>query len=352
MTTQEAHPDAGEMSSAGNRLAVIIRFALRGVWVEPSTLGSQYTWDLDGYHTTLNLPRHSQEFIRDDEPEFERLAAVSSARVFSGSGSRPAAVVHVVEVRVAFDGPLWLKDKEQAAADIERARGGPHHEFGQKAQQLWLRGRDVAERLTHAWLSHVRTIAGQPWLGITAEVPQQYGRSRLIDEASGAGFMAFGPRQAVIIRHGDLALSAERLNRVHDLVLTGDPPAAEALLADARFLAYGADTVDTQRAVLVAAIACEVKAKRIVIERAKPDRVKGLGTMSDLDKLLDQFYLQAFGVSLRLSNQALFRKAKRLSALRNKIAHRGETVDRDECNQLILAAAQLFDWLNAVQPSP
>ncbi|MER7455778.1 hypothetical protein [Micromonospora sp. NPDC126480] len=60
----------------------------------------------------------------------------------------------------------------------------------------------------------------------------------------------------------------------------------------------------------------------------------------------------AFGVSLRLSNQALFIKAKWLRKLRNKIAHEGEAVDRDECNQLVLAATQLFDWLDAIQPTP
>jgi len=166
------------------------------------------------------------------------------------------------------------------------------------------------------------------------------------------GFLAFSPRQSLTLRHGGLALSADKLERACNLVLTGDPPAAEALLADARFLASGADTIDAQRAVLLAAIACEVKAKRVVIERAEPERRQGLGGVSDLDRVIDRFYHQAFGVSLRLSNQALFMKAKRLSALRNKIAHEGETVDRDECNQLVLAATQIFDWLDAIQPSP
>ncbi|MFF0122945.1 hypothetical protein ACFYP0_12135 [Micromonospora arida] len=352
MTTTEPDRDAEQVGTTGNRLATIIRFALRGVWVEPSTLGSQYTWATDGYHVTLTLPRSPEDFIKDDEPEVEPIPAITAAPVFQGSGSVPAAVVHVIEVRVTFDGPLWLKDKETAAAGPGGTRGRQFSEFGNRAQDLWLQGRAVAERLTHAWLSHVRTIAGQPWLGITAEIPQQYGRSPLIDEASGEGFMAFGPREAMTFRHGGLALSAERLDRARDLVLTGDPPAAEALLADARFLAGGADTVDAQRAVLVAAIACEVKAKRVVVERAEPERRQGLGGMSDLDKIVDQFYQRAFGVSLRLSNQELFRKVKRLSALRNNIAHRGEPVDREECDQLILAATQLFDWLDSIQPSP
>ncbi|WP_433311042.1 hypothetical protein ACQP0U_24045 [Micromonospora sp. CA-269861] len=355
MTTTEPDRDAEQAGTTDNRLATIIRFALRGVWVEPSTLGSQYTWDFEGYHATLTLPRHPDDFARDDEPEVEPHPAITAAPVFSGSGSHAAAVVHLVEVRVAFDGDLWLKDRdqwikarEQASADTASSR----QEYESKVEQLWTRGRDVAERLTHAWLAHVRTIAGQPWLGITAEIPQQYGRSRLVDEATGVGFLAFGTRQSLIVRHGGLALSADQLNHARDQVLTGDPPAAEALLADARFLASGADTVDAQRAVLIAAIACEVKAKRVAIERAKPERRQGLGGMSDLDKIVDQFYQQAFGVSLRLSNQALFRKIKRLSALRNNIAHRGEPVDREECDQLILAATQLFDWLDSIQPSP
>ncbi|MEV7231215.1 hypothetical protein AB0M79_29985 [Polymorphospora sp. NPDC051019] len=355
MTTQETPDVAGEGSSAGNRLTTIIRFALRGIWVEPGALGSQYTWETDEYHGTLTLPRHPNDFLRDDEPEVGPVPAVTRAPVFSGSGSHPAAVVHLVEVRVAFNGPLWLtdrerwlEDKKQATADTTSSR----HEYESRTEQLWTRGRDVAERLTHAWLAHVRTISEQPWLGITAEIPQQYGRSRLVDEATGVGFLAFGPKQSLTLRHGGLALSIDQLNRARDLVLIGEPPAAEALLADARFLASGADTVDAQRAVLVAAIACEMKAKRVVIERAKPEHRQGLGGVSDLDEVIDRFYQQAFGVSLRLSNQALFTKAKRLRKLRNKIAHEGEAVDRDECNQLVLAATQIFDWLDAIQPTP
>ncbi|MEU1813170.1 hypothetical protein [Micromonospora aurantiaca (nom. illeg.)] len=355
MTIQEAHDDAGEGSSVGNRVATIIRFALRGIWIEPDALGSRYTWETDGYQVTLTLPRQPNDFLRDDEPEVEPVPAVTGAPVFSGSGSHPAAVVHLVEVRVAFNGHLWLadrehclKEREQGAADTASSR----REYESKAEQLWTRGRDAAERLTHAWLAHVRTIAEQPWLGITAEIPQQYGRSRLVDEATGVGFLAFGPKQSLTLRHGGLAFSIDQLKHARDLVLTGEPPAAEALLADARFLASGADTVDAQRAVLVAAIACEVKAKRVVVERAKPERRQGLGRVSDLDKVIDGFYQQAFGMSLRLENQALFVQAKRLSALRNKIAHEGTAVDRDECNQLVLAATQIFGWLDAIQPSP
>ncbi|MBW4704651.1 hypothetical protein [Micromonospora sp. RL09-050-HVF-A] len=74
-------------------------------------------------------------------------------------------------------------------------------------------------------------------------------------------------------------------------------------------------------------------------DRAKPEHRQGLGGVSDLDEVIDRFYQQAFGVSLRLSNQALFIKAKRLRKLRNKIAHEGEVVDREECDQIVLTAA-------------
>ena len=87
-------------------------------------LGSQYTWETDGYHVALTLPRHPNDFLRDDEPEVGSVPAVTRAPVFSGSGSHPAAVVHLVEVRVAFNGPLsladrerWLEDNKQATAD-------------------------------------------------------------------------------------------------------------------------------------------------------------------------------------------------------------------------------------------
>mgnify|MGYP004484971253 CR=1 FL=1 len=303
---------------------------------------------MDGCEVVLALPRNWNDFHRDNEPEVPPSPCVTVASALVDVGSQPPAVVHIVEVYVEFDFVLSAKDKDRAAADTRDADDGPRYRFDVKTTAAWERGFSVAQHVAHAWVSHVRSMAGQPWLGITAALPQQYGRGHLFDVAAGRGLMAFGDKQTVTWLHAGVAVSATQLDAVHGDVLTGSPPTAEAMLSDARAMAEGDEGVDTQRAVLTAAIACEVKAKKIVKEHATAERLKGLGAISNLDDLVDGFYLKTFGVSLRLANQRLFKLIKRLTARRNLIVHQGIAIESKDCNQLLLGAAQLFVWIESV----
>jgi hypothetical protein len=134
------------------------------------------------------------------------------------------------------------------------------------------------------------------------------------------------------------------------------PPTPETMLADARFLANWRQPPDAQRAVLMAAIACEVKVQRRLLELAKPDALPLLDLMLDNPRAFPHAALELFnkvpaavGVhTLRDEDIELFKSVARLYEVRNAVAHRGETPDAEEVANLVIAATRVFSWLDGL----
>jgi hypothetical protein len=341
-------PDANESTTC--RLSVSSRFALRGIWVQPDALGQEFTWNMDQYQVTLALPQSQGDFTADDEPEIQKIPALMPTARITGSGE--AVSVHLIKVTVKFSGPISAATK---AAAMEASQSEDDSEalsvFGNTAQQYWEEGHGVAARAAHTWLSYVRVVSSQPWLGIAVEPPVHYGRSYIMDDVAGVGLMAFGPKQSVTIRSGLVALALDQLNEIQRKVENREEySAAEALLADARFLAREAEVVDSQRAILIAAIAAEIKSKLTIRQKIDPAKSELLNLVldrvSNLPKLLDTVLEAAFSISLRTSEPQLYEKMQRLNILRNHVVHRGIRVEQAEGRQLVVAAGQLFDWLD------
>jgi hypothetical protein len=333
------------------RLRVAARFALRGVWVRPEALGSTFVWTKRDHTITLILPREQADFARDDEPEVPAVAAWMPTPRIEATGE--ALAVHLISVDVSFSGPLSAADKAAAIAQRDNGDEALIERFADEAEALWRGPHTMAEEAAHAWLAQVRVTSGQPWLGVAVEPPMQYGRSRIIDDDAGKDLMAFGPTQSVTFRSGELALTTAQLNEIRDQVASqGEPSVAESLLADARFLAQEAEVVDAQRAVLIAAIACEIKVKLVLRQKAGSSRMDLLKLVlrrtSNLEDLLGELAMAALGVSLRKKDQPLYGHMKRLNELRNQVVHRGANVEQQEGWQLVVAAGLLFQWLDAL----
>jgi hypothetical protein len=188
-------------------------------------------------------------------------------------------------------------------------------------------------------------------LGINVEPPTPYGRSHIVDINADVRLMSFGPMMKATVRSGGLAMSLDQLHTIAAKVAgQGEPPTAETLLADARFLSQEAEVVDAQRAVLNAASACEIKTKLVM--RHKVDAAKAelldlvLRKVSSLHDLLDTPLGGALGVSLRQADPALFENMKQLGELRNQVIHRGVPVTQAEGRRLVVAAGRVFQWLD------
>jgi hypothetical protein len=306
---------------------------------------------MNGYRVTLALPQDQGDFLQDEEPEVVKILAwVPTARI---QASGEAVSIQLIKVSIEFSGPISAAAKKIAVekSDAENDKA-PLSEFANAAQRCWEEGRAIAEQATHSWLSHIRVVSNQAWLGVAVEAPCQYGRSRILDGDTNVWLMEFGSRQSATIRSGLLALSLEKLQEVQRRVMDQEEPsAAEVLLADARFLVQEAEVVDSQRAILIAAIAAEIKCKQIIREKADPSKAELLNLIlrrtSNLPQLLEEICPAALGQSLKVIDLPLFEKIKRLNELRNHVVHRGVQVDRVEGWQLVVAAGQLFEWLDS-----
>jgi hypothetical protein len=110
----------------------------------------------------------------------------------------------------------------------------------------------------------------------------------------------------------------------------GALPIAETLLADALYF-IGLNPPDCQRAVLIAAIACEVK--DTLRRKVPPDRLSFVDLILDNPRdwslaavaLFDKAMNAALGRSLRAERHEVYKDVTKLFEVRNRIAHGGES---------------------------
>jgi hypothetical protein len=339
--------------STVTQLCVQVRYALRALWVRPDVLGTSYAWDQDGREVTLVLPSAPEDFTNADETEVPLVPAWVPTAVIGGSGA--AAAVQLIRAETTVDAQVSAKQKASIDFDssdddeAERARL-----FARTTQLAFREGLETIEKALRAWLSHIRSQGSQPWLGIVAEMPPQYGRGHVFDIAAGSRLMSFGPEQRATIRSGQVALTAEVLDQIVTRLQAGEgPDVSRSLLADARFLSQEAETRDPQRAVLIAAAAAEIKAKETMREKVPASRAELLDLVlrrvSNLEQLLDGPLPAALDVSLKETNRELYDEVSQLGKLRNRIVHRGEQVEGNEEWRLVMGAQLLFDWLDELE---
>lgn len=335
------------------QLRVEVRYALRVLWVRPDVLGTSYTWNQDGREVTLALPNAPEDFTNADETEVPLVPAWVPTAVIEGSGA--AVAIQLIRTETTVKAEVSAEQKASIDFDsdeedeAERART-----FSGTTQLAFREGAEAIEKALRAWLSHIRSEGSQPWLGIVAEMPPQYGRGHVFDIDAGSRLMSFGPEQRASIRSGQVALTPDVLNEIVTRLQAGEgPDVARSLLADARFLSQEAETRDPQRAVLIAAAAAEIKAKATMREKVPASRAELLDLVlrrvSNLQQLLDGPLPAALNVSLKEINRELYDKVSQLGQLRNGVVHRGERVEEDEAWRLVMGAQLLFDWLDELE---
>lgn len=275
---------------------------------------------------TIRLPGDPSDFQPSEQDrETSPTPACSPARTFRDPQAPSSAlVIRLFRVDVRFQ------------ADMDTAVPQPlTQEFSDVAERAWHEGAVLADSVAHDFLRWARSTSQQPWLGIIAEPPAQYGRSGLFDALSGEGVMGFGPLVQMTWRSALLSLDAGALDTVMVHVTAADEvPVARALLADARHLGQGADVQDAQRSVLLAAIACEVHAKQVLRDRVHPSRRELMELMltrrSNVADLVDAVMKAGFGVSVRETHPALHSRVQQLIKTRNAVVHAGHAVSPEE----------------------
>jgi hypothetical protein len=163
--------------------------------------------------------------------------------------------------------------------------------------------------------------------------------------------MAYSPLNRARVGGVSLAVGHEVLADIRDRLHAGSSPeTADVFLSDAWTLSADFDVLDPRRAVLLAGMACEIKTKLTLRAKADPDKELLVGLvlnrMSQLFQILDKPFKGALGKSLLEGDPMLYGKIKQLTDTRNSVVHRGAEVDRAVAYSLVVAAKQLFDWLD------
>ena len=131
-------------------------------------------------------------------------------------------------------------------------------------------------------------------------------------------------------------------------------PVAETLLADAEHYARHGIR-DLRRAVLMAAIACEVKVKAILRRHATEAQRSLLDfaldhphevTVTAASGLFHKLMLATLGRSLSQDDNKLFKDVERLYKVRNDIAHHGIMPDATDADRVVRATRRCFIWLD------
>lgn len=128
------------------------------------------------------------------------------------------------------------------------------------------------------------------------------------------------------------------------------------VLADARYYTWSDEWAAPERAVLLAAVACELAAKETLRESAHAETGALVELLLERPRdwslaavsLFDEHLRLVTGHSLRDDDRELWKQVNSLFQERNRIAHRGARMDGETARMLVDSAVQATEWLATV----
>lgn len=333
---------------------VVWHFRTGAFDIRAEALGRTWRFRREGRELALSLPSAPDSFG-------SYVDALSVTSWESGEredalkeGRAIVAAVTVIEVSIDVD--VAISSPEPSSKEIKLGQETVHAAF------------PVALSVVSDLISWLRVDTGRYWLASSHEAPEVL-RGDLVESDSGRRVRNIGFIPALhVTGFGFDGLSSAELDHIAARIRGRDvPETAELLLADARETLIGPSVEadwqttrrDIRRAILLAAIASEVKIKSVLREKTSPEKrdlveivLKNLREVQvAVGQLPHETMKAAIGRSLHEEAEALFRDVNKLFHHRNNIAHRGEPPSLDEARQDLQAAIDLFSWLDSL-PGP
>lgn len=326
------------------KLEVRIRYAISDLWLAPELLGWHHQINRTEERIEIRFPASPEEFAA--RPWETELTPVPSAVLVPNVYEEPnwhsrTVAVRLVCVTVVFNADL----------PVERPDNPFEGDFGAVIQKAYEHGRSRAESAMQSFLEWVRALSRQPWLGLTAEVPAQYGRGGIFYADSGEDIAGIGPTTTKTFVSSRRRIGPSQLEAIMNGVESGQTvPTSQALLADAWHLTDGTDRPDRQRGIILAAIACEIRVQEQLRSMATEETAAILHLLlskgSTLRYFLNDVLKAVRGITIRQANPDLWQHVQALSANRNSLVHEGIP---SKTNPLSLSAPEIaqrvFDWL-------
>jgi hypothetical protein len=358
-----------ELAVARVRTTFYVR--VRNLLVRPSAVGSSYRLSSDP-EIVITLPSDRLDLGDSDDEERRRslptgafpdddpFPLVEGEQIITASmssvPSESVVAVPVVRVRVTTEAPV---DAASFERDVD-SRNAAHQEANEVADSAIEAGRAAVTR----FLAWTRVDAHQIWLGLIGqEEPELRGEIVVEDIDAQRRLTATPHRTDIALRvvEPESVLDESEIERIAGIARGSAPvPLGDSLLQDAAFYLQEATPPDPPRAVLIAAIACEVKVKdalRRTVSEAEPTALLELLLSNPRDFSVaaaahfDKVMRATTGRSLRDEDRELFSAVERLFTLRNSLAHRGEEPSREDAQEAVRAAARAIRWLNQLVPS-
>jgi len=321
------------------------------IWLSRDCLAKSTRFTRNHLDVELRLPPFSDvdpASISRDHLDFDGYAGAASGHVGHPWPLRIAINRFRVTIREDIEGI--------SQADLEGPQAVNFPNLISRHQQERMA---LAERLVIDFLDRLR-VRGQTWLGPIGSVSYSVAphATTYEDETNYRFLFGHGGTLHVQARPEDTALDAGSLERLTDSLAASEAlPLPESFLADAdHFLGRGTPN-DLQRAVLLAAIGCELKVQEILRTKVFPG---GLALVEALISnprdfsmraagLFDTAMKAAVGRSLKEDDSALYKRIDGKDGRfnrRNKIAHTGAAINRKEAGESVRSARKVVTWLD------
>ena len=329
-----------------SQLTAVLFVEIDGLYVARDLLGTTLQVQKEEFDVTLQFPVGAKDFAGQVGDEFWTAVGAPSA----GTQDDPEQLVSVNALKVEVTGDSDLDATTYAGATDPRLN--EYFEWFRRAGDVGI----AAVRYVRDW---VRTEKEQSWLGETGASPRLLGVQSLIDSATESRLPIGIPITIeTSMRGDDVAMTVSDTALLLAAMRGGsEREVAELFLADARHALAYAEPRDPTRAVVLAAIALEVKTKQVFRRLANEDQRSLVDLVIDRPAevsvsvvALLNFGLDAVvGRSLKAEDKALNDAVQKTMALRNDIVHRGSRPDPEQARAAVGAVVRTNKWLDELQ---
>lgn len=226
-------------------------------------------------------------------------------------------------------------------------------------------GEDLGNRVLRQYLDHVRFRYEQYWLRSSSVVHRATYNEMVDPQGRVVGSNYSDGRAVAVMTSGeDGLLTPEKSGNIASQIEQGrEIELSEGILADARFMGWPAKNPYYRQAIVLAAMACELKVKDTIRRLAKPsqEELVRLILESPRDVTLAAIFLYSkglkavYGRSLKEDNRELYNRIDELLQIRNAIIHKGGSckhtpADDDIAGWLtyLRRARDAFDYLESL----
>lgn len=295
-------------------LTGVFQFDVGGIYVRGDQLGGRLETNQDDRRVWVDLPGSNQAEL--GEP------GISGWR---GNPADPGAIFRVERVEVGV-----------ALGNVDR--GADPHDLLRSVES-------VASKVLRRLLNWARIFDRQPWLPPPHIQISPAGPSWIANDA-GDRSRGYGTESTVFVMFSDENAPSGDLSEA-----LGDRNFDESasLLAEARWAVWPSGDGDYKRAVLMAAIALEIKASEVLLamadERVEPLLKLLLDDEPSVNRMLNKIAPAVGGESLKEYDGQLSKAVTDLVTLRNDVAHRGKTPEGKDALRAVKTAEEVFLWL-------